>query len=129
MGAAPRQRGSLEAMQVEAAEARRFEHRGRQQEAVGDDDGGIGGMRGEGGLVCLAPLKLAGVSTGMPRRLGERCTGDLRSAMPRPAGTRRLRVDGDDLVPGADDLRQRRHGEVRRAHEDDAQGHWLWPTH
>jgi hypothetical protein len=27
------------------------------------------------------------------------------------------------MMPGADDLGQRRHGEVRRSHENDAQGH------
>ena len=72
-------------MQVEAAETRRIEDRSGQQQAVGDDDGGIGGVRGEGRLVCLAPLKLAGVSTGMPAASANVCTGDLRSAMPRPA--------------------------------------------
>ena len=35
-------------------------------------------------------------------------------------GSRRLSVDGGNLVPLADDLGQSRHGEGRRSHEDDA---------
>ena len=61
IGAAPRQRGSLEACRLKQPK-RRFEHRRRQDEAVGDDDGDIGAQRGEGGLVgCV--LKLTGVRT------------------------------------------------------------------
>ena len=43
--------------------------------------------------------------------------------MPRPAGGGRAGVDGHDLVALADDLGEGRHGEIGRAHEDDAQGH------
>jgi len=36
-------------------------------------------------------------------------------------GTRRLRINRDHVVACADDLGERRHGEIGRAHEDDAQ--------
>ena len=44
-GAAPARQ--LRGVQVEAAEARRLEHGRRQDQAVGDDDGDVGGVRGE----------------------------------------------------------------------------------
>ncbi len=37
------------------------------------------------------------------------------------SGSRRLRIDGGDLMAGLDEARKRGHGEVRRAHEDEAQ--------
>ena len=41
--------------------------------------------------------------------------------------TGRLRVDGDDLVPGGDDRLKRRDREVGRAHEDDLERHQGYP--
>ena len=47
--------------------------------------------------------------------------------MPRAGGLGRARIDRDNLVPAADDLDQRRHREVGRAHEHEAQRHLTPP--
>ena len=52
-GAAPaRQLGRV---QIEASEARRLEHGRRQQQSVGDDDGGVGGVARRTSPYRLAP--------------------------------------------------------------------------
>ena len=55
IGAAPRQRGSSERVDVQATEARNVQHGLRQQQAVRDDDHEVGRVRGE------APSVRAGV--------------------------------------------------------------------
>ena len=47
--------------------------------------------------------------------------GAGRLLLPAPGGAGRLAVDGGDLVPGRVQRPQRRHGEVRAAHEGEAQ--------
>ena len=76
--------------------------------------------RGGEPLLPSAARSDFGVRTGMPKR-----SADLVHRRPplghaAPGRPRRLRVDGDDLVALADDLGQRRNGEVGRADEDDA---------
>ena len=55
MGAAPRQRGRAEACRLRQPCARRVEDRLRQDQAIGDDDGDIGPVRGEGLLLGRSP--------------------------------------------------------------------------
>ncbi len=72
-------------MDVEAAQARRVQHRQRQDEAISRDHGGIGVQRIE--RRCSASsLKESGVRTGRPRFSAKACTGLGRGALPRPAG-------------------------------------------
>ena len=96
-GAAParQQRG----VQVEAAERRRVEDRLRQDQAVGDDDRGIGLVRGECGLRLRRSCSDAGVSTGRPSRRASRSTGDRHQLQAAAAaGLRRARIDRRDVV-------------------------------
>ena len=122
-GAAPRQRGSSEACRLRqpsggasrigsaagsARRRRRRRHRRRARRSV---------------RPRRPPSGVAGVTTGMPKRSATSCTGDLRSAMPRPAARGGWRIDRDDLMALTDDLGQRRDGESRGAEEDDAERH------
>ena len=110
-------------MNVQTAEPRRVEHRARQDQPIGDDDAGIAAQRGEDilrGLVAQARRRchveaqpLGGViHRGLPRLVAA------------PGGPGRLAVDAGDVVAGGVDGFERRHGERRRAHEDEAEdGH------
>ncbi len=119
-GAAPA--GQCRGVQVEAAEPRRGEDSGGQQEPIRNDDGGVGMKRGEVALRVLAleALGRAHFKSGAFGKAMDRRLAFHHAAPRRPRG---LGVDGRDLVTGAQNLRERRHGELRRAHEDDAQGH------
>ena len=109
-------------MKIETSEARRLQHGRRQQQSVGDDDGGVGGVAGERRPIGIG-LEIDRRQHGEASGLGKRLHGRFAVRHATAGGARRLRVDGDDLVPGADNFRQRRHGKRRRSHEDDAQGH------
>ena len=57
----------------------------------------------------------------MPARVGELMDRGLALLHAAPRGPGRLGVDGSHLMAGRRDRRQRRDGEFRRTHEDDAQ--------
>ena len=90
-GAAPaRQQRSVE---IEAAQLRRRQNRRRQDQAVGDDDGDVGGEGAEGS--CVSALRnVAGVSTAGPgkRRADEPASGSVRARAVRPVGASACRL-------------------------------------
>lgn len=109
-------------MDVQASQARRIEHRLRQQQAVGRHNGDIGAQRSEF-FLFLGALQRNRVPNLDPTCLGFLVDGRggqfLAAAT---AGARRLAVDGNDLVPGLDQRDECGHREIGRSHEDDAHG-------
>jgi hypothetical protein len=86
IGAAPRQRGNSEACRLRQPRPRRIEHRLRQDEAIGDDDGESAPSEAEKLPVLARRAGCFGVKTGMPKRpRPQRCTGDLRQFQCRAA--------------------------------------------
>ncbi len=73
-------------MDVEAAEARRFEDGAGKDETVGNDDRGVGFKARQTRLDLPLDLRERGVRTGIPTAVARAWTGDGRSFMPRPAG-------------------------------------------
>ena len=59
----------------------------------------------------------------MPKLLGEALHRRGLQRHAAAGGRRRARVAGDHLVALPDDLGERRHREIRRAHEHDPEGH------
>jgi hypothetical protein len=107
-------------MDVEAAEPRRVEDRARQDQAVGRDHGGIEAECGEGGLLLLR-LQRDRMAHRQAQGLGPRLDRRGLGLVAASGRARRLAVDGGDLVPGRRERVQHRHGEIRRAHEGEAQ--------
>ena len=106
-------------MQIEATQRRRCEDGGRKNEAVGHNNCGVGAMIGEGKL-----LGGSAQARGSQNRDGELvgqevrwCFRQMQAAPPRWFG--RARIDGHDLVAGAENRSQRWRRKVRSAHEDD----------
>ncbi len=100
-GAAPaRQQGGV---QVETAEARRVEHRLRQEKPVGDDDRGIEIERGEGPLFGLA-FQRGGREDRNAVFLGEAMHRRQLFGHAATGLARRLRIDRDDLVAARREL-------------------------
>ena len=119
-GAAParQQRG----MQIEAAELRGVENGLGQDHAIGDDHGGIGVV---GAKFLQRFRRLQGRrrqygDTEPPRLLLDRGRLQLHAA---PGGLCRAGIDRRDLVAMGDEFQQRRHREIGRAHEDQAERH------
>ncbi len=114
----PAVRGQERRVHVDAALREGVEHGARQDLAVGDDDGEIG----VGGAQRLGHLGRAGRA-----RLQHRDAGllghalDRRRGEPVPAAGRLVRLGHDQHHAVArDGGAQRRHRELRRAHEDQA---------
>jgi hypothetical protein len=104
-------------MDVEAPAARRIQNRLRQDQAVRGDHGNIRAERREG-LPVRRVLEVHRKAHGQPqplRRLLHRRGLRLLAAL---RGTRRLRVDGGDIVPRCHKRLERRHREGRGSHED-----------
>ena len=106
-------------MQVEAAQTRRVEHRGRQDLAEGHHHAGVDLQRREGfdlGGVAHRDRRTHGnaalLRIGMDRRGLERLAA--------PARRGRLGVDADDLVPSLDQGGEGGDGEVGRSEKGDA---------
>jgi hypothetical protein len=98
----------------------------RQNLAVGHHDAEIG-CEGAQDAIALVRKARPLVDRQAAGEAGLRDGGralDLTAA----DGLRRLADDGDDLVAGLDDGIQTRHGELGRAHENDAQGHHCTPA-
>jgi hypothetical protein len=97
---------------------RRFEHRLRKDQAVGDDDRDVGVERGEVRLRLGCSQRLR-MTDGKAQRFGPEV--DRRGAvlLAPPGGARGLGVDRGDLVPRGGQRVERGDREVRRAHEDD----------
>ena len=111
-------------MDVEAAEPRRGQDRRRQDQAVGDDHGRIETESGEVRLLCRDLSATPECAPAMPRSSGNGVDRRRPRSLAAAGRARRLGVDGSDLVAGIDERAQRRDGEVRRAHEGEAQaGH------
>ncbi len=121
MGAAPRQRGRSEPWRLRQPRGR-LQHRLRQDEAIGDDHRDIGAERGEVGLRRLI-AQGARREDGNGEAVGEAVHRRLLLVHAAAGGLRRAGIDRDDLVALAKDLGEGGHGEIRRAHEDDAQAH------
>ncbi len=98
-------------MQVETAQSRRIEDRFGQDQAIGDDHGGIQVEGGE----CFLLRRVAQRHRRAHRDLVlERQRMDRRGLGLKAAtlGTRRLRIDAGDVVTGGDQLGERRHREI-----------------
>ncbi len=105
-------------MQVEAAEARRFQHRLGQDHAVGDDDGDVGAVGGER---CLGDLVAQGTRRqhGDAEGVGGLMDGRAAQFHAAPGRSRRPGVSGHHLMAVANDFPEHGNGEIRRSHEDD----------
>ncbi len=69
-----------------------------------------------------AAFKVFGVKTGNAEPLGLARDRTRRQFQSAASGRlRRTGIDRDDLVAGADELQQRGHGEIGRAHENEAE--------
>jgi len=101
---------------VETAEAGRVEHLFQQDLAVGDDHGGVEIEGLEGGDL-LGRLHAGGRADFEPQALREGMHRRGREHHAPTARPGRLGIDGRDLVPGGDQLREARHGEVGGSHE------------
>jgi len=119
-GAAParQQRG----MQVEAAKRWRIENDLGQDHAIGDDHGRLRMVRAKFGrrFRCLQGGRRRHGDAEPPRLLLHRARLQLHAA---PGGLCRPRIDRRDLMAMGHKLQQRRHREIRRAHEDQSQRH------
>ena len=109
-------------MHVQAAVGRDVQHRWRQDEAIGGDDDDVGGQRGQGGhrLRLTQRGRLQHRNAVPCGQAFDGRSGQLATAAGRAVGLRR---HTDHLVAAGQQRGQRRHGEVRRAHEDNACGH------
>jgi hypothetical protein len=108
-------------MNVEAAIMRRIEDRVRQDLPVGHHHASVGVERLEARLLYSASeacRRVHGESLAFGEDVHRRFAGGKAPA----CGARRLGVDACDLVAGSKHRAKRRHGKIRRPHEDDA--HW-----
>ena len=122
IGAAPRQRGSSEPCRLKQPSRGASRIGFGQHQAVGDDDRGIEIQRGERCLLRSASFSDTGVRTGNPC-VAASCVDRRRFGRQAAAlGTRRLGIDGGDVVALRDQLGKSGHREIRRAHESEAQG-------
>ena len=112
-------------MQIVAAETRRLEDRPGQDQTVGDDNGGIGVVGGKNRLDLFVPEADRRQDVPAHAERAKSSTGEAVCFIPRPGAARRLTVDRNHVMAGADNLGERRHCEVRRSHEDD--GHVMEP--
>ncbi len=106
-------------MDIEGAVARALQNWRRQDEPIGHDNGGVGFKRTKVLLLLSALQPLRGAH-GEPRLLGGLVNRRFARghAPPRRAG--RLCVDRGDIMARFENGAKSRHGEVGRAHEDDA---------
>ena len=109
-------------MQVEAAERHRIENGLRQDHAVSDHHGGISleGAKLRLGLVGAQRLRRQHGNAKPLRLARHRRRLQLHTA---PGGLRLARIHGHDLMAMGHQLEQRRHREIRRAHEDQTKRH------
>ena len=105
---------------VDAAEARRFQDRPREDQPIGGDHGHVGGEIAELGLDVGRAQALR-----RPHRdaqaLGMGVDGAGLDLVPAAGRLRRLGVAGDDRVPGRGQRVQDRDREDGRSHEDEAE--------
>ena len=119
-GAAPaRQQGT---MQIEAAQPGRIQNGFGQQQAVSHHNSGIETQRSESGLFVGAFQRKRRADF-KARRLGEFVHRAWCRLHAPAAGTRRLGIDGGNVMALGDQFGQRRNREFRRAHERQAQCH------
>jgi hypothetical protein len=111
-------------VQVVATKPWRIEDRLRQDHAIGNHDGCIRLMRTElfQRFRRLQGLRRQHGNAEPSCLLFNRRRLQLQAAP--PARLRRAGIDGRDLVAVGDELQQRRHGEIGRTHEDQAERHW-----
>ena len=111
------------AMEIEAAQWHRFQHRHGEDQPIGHDDRRIRAEACEFGLrlrVAQAFRREHGKAEAL-RRLMHRRFHEIEP--PPPARRRRAGIDRDHLMALPQDFRQRGHCESWRAHEDQAQAH------
>ena len=106
-------------MQVEGAVSRSLEDRRRQDQPIGHDHRGVGVKRPEAFqlLGVLQPFRCA---QGEPRRFSCGLDGRFAQSHAAAGAARRLGINASDLVARFEDRAKARHGEIGRAHEDDA---------
>src|SRR3954452_25614062 len=109
-------------MQIETAERRRVQNELRQDHAIGDNHGGV----------RLVRTKLVQRFRALQRRRSNHGYAEpSRLLLHRrwlqfhaaPGGFWRAGIDGGDLMAMRHQLKQRRHRELRRAHEDQSERH------
>ena len=122
IGAAPRQRGSSEACRLKQPSGKLVEDRFRQDQAVSHDNGGIGAVGAHRFRRVGISQRLRRERSAIRSRSASRATGLGVGVQSAAAGRlRRAGIDRRDLMAAADKFDQRRHGEFRRAHEDEAE--------
>ncbi len=126
IGAAPRQRGRREACRLKQPRRGASSTARGKNEAVGDDDGGVGAEGGEGLLLrCALETLRRADRNGV--RFGKDVNRRLLLGHAAAGRTGRLRIDGDDLVSGGDNGLKRRNREIGRSHEYDLERHQGYP--
>ena len=110
-------------MDIEAAVARRIQHRLRQNQPIGGNHRNIGPERGEFGLFvrALERSRMPHENAQFISHTVHRGRSQLLAAP--PARARRLSINRHQLMPRVDQRAQRWHGEVWGAHENDAQSY------
>jgi hypothetical protein len=106
-------------MDVEDAVTRGVENGLRQDQSIGHDHGGIG-VEGLESRLFLRTLETLWREHKYARLLGRLMHRRFTHAHAAPGRTRRLGVNGGNLVACIANGAKRRHGEVRRSHEDNA---------
>ena len=108
-------------MDVEAAAPGRFQHRGRQDQAIGRDHGGIEAERREFRL----RRRILAQPGGRAHRKAQPVRRDMHGAAPHrvaaTGGAGRLAIHGGDVVSGGVQRREGGHREIRAAHEGEAE--------
>ena len=107
-------------MQVDAAQARGIQDRTWQKQAVGANDREVAAESGEFGL-RLGVLQCRRRPHRQPQPLGRLVHGRAAELLATAAGSRRLGVDGRDVVAGGEQGVEARQDEAGRAHHDQAQ--------
>ncbi len=119
MGAAPRKRGSSEACTLTLPMRRHLQH------ILGEDASRRPSPRTRRAPACAAPRRTAGCAASRagapsaPRSSASAFTGEMARALPRPLGLSGW-VTTATTSPTSKQACERRHGELGRAHEDDA---------
>ena len=108
-------------MNIEDAEARRIEDRLRQDNAVSHDDSRVGLKLTEPLLVHWV-FQTFGREYGQPSGFGDLMHRRFTQSHAATGRARRLAIDRHDFVARFEERLKRRHGEIWRAHEDNAHG-------
>ena len=122
--AIPGQKGGVD---VDHAQPGNAQQTFRDQLAVGGDHAQVGRQAGEP-LSNGRLSKAIWLEDGDLVRECDRLDGTVRDFLSAPAPAIGLRDDADDVMPGPNELFERRDGELRRAEEDNPNGAYHLPA-